>query len=404
MKIARIGKLRQRLARHTRALASAWRYSGVLAREHGLSRFRMLGEAVILALRGRMNVDTYFHYRLFDPELSADAKRSYLSDAPRENTRLWAALTPTRYRCLYENKLVFNRYFSSYGLPLATIFGVFDPKVGRSPGGRSLRTEAELSEFIRRFRSDGFVFKPAEGIQGRQIVVLTGAAPGDPDAFLSLSGERYDAAALVAVARDTAALELQNPDSNASSFLLEERIRPHPDLAELVGPTLCCVRVVTVVSLDGSPKIVGSAYKLQPKPVGVDQLMYGALGCWVDPDTGALGPGRNRDGYEYISVIPGTDRAFVGYRLPCWEQVKEVALQAAAAFPWARGIGWDIGISDRGPVIIEGNARWSPSLVQLPAPRGLMDGELKAVYDALRHSPLRSKPWRSHPASSAAAS
>jgi hypothetical protein len=78
-------------------------------------------------------------------------------------------------------------------------------------------------------------------------VVLTGATADDPDAFLSLSGERYDAAALVDVARDTAALELQNPRSNVSSFLLEERIRPHPDLAELVGPTLCS---------DGSPSLL----------------------------------------------------------------------------------------------------------------------------------------------------
>ena len=384
MGTARIRKWRQRLARHAKGLASAWRYSGALEREHGFSRLRMLGEAALLALKGRMNVDTYFHYRLFDPQLSADAKRRYLSEAPGENARLWAALTPVRYRGLYENKLVFNQYFSSLGLPLAMMFGVFDPEVGRSMDGQNLRTEADLREFIRRLRTNGFVFKPAEGIQGHQIVVLTGAAADDPDAFLSLSGERYDAAALVAVARNTAALELQNPQSNVSSFLLEERIRPHPELAELIGPTLCCVRIVTVVALDGSPKIVASVYKLQPKPVGVDHLIYGALGCWVDPDTGALGPGRSRSGYESTSVVPGTDRSFVGYRLPCWNQVKAVVLQAAAAFPWARGIGWDIGISDRGPVIIEGNARWSPSLIQLPAPRGLMDGELKAVYDALR--------------------
>jgi hypothetical protein len=136
--------------------------------------------------------------------------------------------------------------------------------------------------------------------------------------------------------------------------------------------------------LDGSPRIVASVFKVQPKPLGVDQLVYGALGCWVDPDTGALGPGRARTSNVDISVIPDTDRSFVGYRLPCWAQVKDVALRAAAAFPWARAIGWDIAISDRGPVLLEGNQRWSPSLVQLPAPRGLMDGELKAVYDALR--------------------
>jgi Sugar-transfer associated ATP-grasp len=379
----RLRKWRQRLGRHVKGLLTAWRDAGAISRDQGLSRFGMLTEATALALQGRMAVDTYFRYRLFDPKLTPDAKRRYLSESPRANAKLWSLLTPTRYRCLYDNKLIFNRYFASCGLPLAKIFGVFDPLVGRSVEGDSLRNEAELSRFIRRLGNEGFVFKAAEGMRGHLILVLTGAAPDDPDTFLSLSGERYDAAALVAATRDTDALELQNPGANLSAFLLEERIRPHPDLAQFIGPTLCSVRVVTVVALDGIPRIVGSVFKLQPNPVGVDHLMYGALGCWVDPETGALSPGRTRTDNVYTSVIPGTDRSFVGYRLPDWAEVKQVALQAAAAFPWARAIGWDIAMSDRGPVLIEGNERWSPSLIQLPAPHGLMDGELKAVFDTL---------------------
>jgi len=316
--------------------------------------------------------------------LSADAKRRYLSEAPRANSQLWSILTPNRYRCLFDNKLIFNRYFASSGLPLARVFGVFDPLVGRTADGQSLRNEVELGSLMRHLRNDGFAFKPAEGLRGHMMLILTGAAPDDPDTFVTLSGERYNATSLVAATRNTGALEAQNPGANLSAFLIEERIRPHPDLAQFIGPTLCSVRVVTIVTLDGSPRIVGSVFKLQPKPVGVDHLMYGALGCWVDPDTGALGPGRTRTNYVDISVIPDTDRSFVGYRLPGWAQVKDVALQAAAAFPWARAIGWDIAMSDRGPVLLEGNQRWSPSLLQLPAPHGLMDGELKEVYDALR--------------------
>ncbi len=381
---ARVRKWKQRFARHAKGVANAWRDSGTLAREHRLSRVKMLSEAASLAVQGRMGVDTYFHYRFFDPELSAEAKRQYLSEAPRANGQLWSVLTPSRYSCLFDNKLIFNRYFASFDLPLARIFGVFDPQVGRSMEGESLRTEAELGSFIRGLRQEGFAFKPAEGMRGHLVLILTGAAPDDPDTFLTLAGERYDAAALAAAARNTAALETQAPGANLSPFLIEERIRPHPAMAEFIGPTLCTVRVVTIVALDGSPRIVASVLKLQPKPLGVDHLTYGALGCWVDPDIGALGPGRTRTNYVYTSVIPGTDRSFVGYRLPCWDQVKEVALQAAAAFPWARSIGWDIGISDRGPVLIEGNQKWSPSLVQLPAPYGLMRGDLKALYDALR--------------------
>ena len=83
------------------------------------------------------------------------------------------------------------------------------------------------------------------------------------------------------------------------------------------------------------------------------------------------------------SVIPGTDKTFVGFELPHWPRIKEVALRAASVLPWARAIGWDIAIPDRGPVLIQGNAEWSTSLLQIPAPRGRMTGEFKPQCDIL---------------------
>ncbi len=338
----RLRKWKHRLSRHLRGLGSAWRYSAIVAGEEGLSRFRLLGEAVLLAARGRMAPDTYFYYRLFDRSSQPEQKRRYLPESPRANARLWSRLTPSRFRCLYDNKVVFHHYFTSLGLPLAGLFGVFDPAVGRTAEGESLRTEADLASLLRRLSHNGFVFKPAEGLKGTRCWSSTGPAPDDPDTFLTLSGERYDAARMISIANDSAALEIHNPWASLSTFLIEERIRPHRELAEFIGPTLCTVRVLTIVGLDGQPRIVASVFKLQPKPVGVDHLLYGALGCWVDPETGALGPGRTRSSLGSTTVIPGTDRSFVGYRLPGWEQVKGLALAAAAGFPWARAIGWDI--------------------------------------------------------------
>jgi hypothetical protein len=34
-------------------------------------------------------------------------------------------------------------------------------------------------------------------------------------------------------------------------------------------------------------------------------------------------------------------------------------------------------------VLVEGNERWAISLVQMPAPHGLMTGEFKELYEAL---------------------
>ncbi|MGI9040580.1 MAG: sugar-transfer associated ATP-grasp domain-containing protein [Gemmatimonadales bacterium] len=227
----------------------------------------------------------------------------------------------------------------------------------------------------------GFVFKPMEGIRGDRVLVFSGAAPDDPDAWVTLAGERYDAERLVAATADGAELVAHNPGADTRRFLIEERVRPHPTLEELLGPTLCSVRVQTIVSRAGAPEILAAVFKLQTGTSGVDHVLHGAVGCWVEPETGVLGRGRSRTDDRDVSTIPGTDRSFIGLQLPDWDAVRDVALRAAAAFPWARSIGWDIGVSERGPLLIEGNERWSPSLIQMPAPRGLMTGEMKALCD-----------------------
>jgi hypothetical protein len=226
------------------------------------------------------------------------------------------------------------------------------------------------------------VFKPVWGIGGSQVVVFTGPAPDNSETAITLAGDRLDAERLVEVSRTPPKVE-SSAAVRSQTYLLEQRIVPHPRLVELAGPTLSCVRVVTLIGLDGVPTILGAVYKIQPEPLGIDHLSHGAIGSWVDLERGTLGAGRSRHHFGYAAVIPGTDRGFIGFQLPHWAEVKKIAVQAATVMPWARAIGWDIGISERGPILIEGNAEWSTALLQIPAPRGLMTGELKRLYDTL---------------------
>jgi hypothetical protein len=352
------------------------------AAESGTGMSPILWDLLVLNATRRIGVKAYFHYRLFDPRLTRKEKSEYLPDTHRFKARFRTLLNPHAYRLPFANKLVFNRIFGGAGLPVAPLLGLYDPELGQDSEGRSLRTAADLRDWLGRRGQNGFVFKPVAGTDGYQVLVFTGPAPDDPGSFLTMGGERYDADRLAAFAAQTARLEkvaLGDP----RPYLLEERIFPHHLLADLIGPTLCCVRVVTLIGRSGEPSILGAVYKIQPEPLGVDHLDYGALGSWVDLETGALGPGRSRQNFEYASVVPGTSRKFVGFQLPHWEEIKRLALRAATIVPWARAIGWDIGISEKGPVLIEGNWHWSTNLLQIAAPHGLMTGELKALTDAL---------------------
>ncbi len=355
-----------------------------MARTHNLRPFRVLLEQATLYRKYGLDYHAYHHYRLYEPGRSLEAKGRYLPYSGSRSNSLWTLLNPPRYWSLYDNKLIFNRFFAALGLPLARILAVYDQRSAHMADGYSSGTAEQLAGRLAKVGADGFVVKPVQGIQGHRILVFAGPANDGAGMFETLSGERYDAAGIIAYAADTAALVAQNPGADPHGFLVEERVRPHPDLAAFIGPTLCTVRFQTLIARDGSPRILAAVFKLQPGTSGVDHLLYGAVGCWVDVNTGTLGRGRTRVNDEDTTTIPGTDRSFVGYRLPVWEEARLLALEAAAAFPWARSIGWDIGISDRGPVLIEGNERWSTSLIQMPAPEGLFTGELKAVVDQLK--------------------
>ena len=368
---------------------NGWRWLGRLVQhvrqaksEPGVGVIGITRDLVHLNLTRQLGVRAYFQYRLFDPMLTTGQKLEYLPDSKWATDRLWGLLNPAPSRLPFRNKLLFNRTFREQGFPVANVRAVYSPESVDTSAIRTLRTANDLRQWLREYDGDGFVFKPLWGREGFQVLVFGSRAADDPGSFLTLSGERYDADRLVQFAGNTRELERIGADE-PNAYLLEERIRPHPALAELIGPTLCCVRVVTFIGLDGAPRILGAVYKLQPKPLGVDHLSFGAIGSWVDLESGRLAPGRSRHVLGYTFVIPGTDKTFVGFQLPHWADVKLLALRAARVSPAARAIGWDIGISDRGPILIEGNADWSTSLLQIPAPHGLMTGEFRTLCDTL---------------------
>ncbi len=389
LKLRDLRGLPRRVAREPRQAVEAWRQAREVASENDLNAYRILAEQTLLERLHSINRYSYYLYRLFEPGISWEDKKSYLADdyysedRGEENVRLWSLLAPEKYRGLYDNKLVFNRFFGSLGFPLAEVHGVYDPVFGYTIDGGRLKDAPDLDAWLRTSGVQEFVFKPLEGAEGHKVLVFVGRADGDPGKPVALDGDVYDAERLVAHAKEDAALKAGNPGADTRSYLIEERIRQHPELTALIGPTLCCVRVQTIVTLEGEPKIIAAVFKLQANPVGVDHLIHNAVGAWVDLDSGALGRGRTRGDLDYVSALPGAETSFVGFQLPYWPELKDLALRAAAAFPWVRSVGWDIAISERGPVLVEGNERWAISLVQMPAPHGLMTGEFKELYEAL---------------------
>jgi hypothetical protein len=151
-------------------------------------------------------------------------------------------------------------------------------------------------------------------------------------------------------------------------FVVQQRLAPHRDLLPLTSGALPTVRVLTVIDERGLPEIAGAVFRMS---IGtnrtVDNIHAGGLACAVSLAFGTLGSASNLGADSrlgWTSYHPTTGARIEGRRLPHWIEVKKLALLAHRAFSDRVMVGWDIGILDDGPIVIEGNSGPDMDLMQ----------------------------------------
>jgi hypothetical protein len=172
-------------------------------------------------------------------------------------------------------------------------------------------------------------------------------------------------------------------DAARRGLLVQECLRVAPSLAELSPGALPTLRLVTCLDEAGTPEVTDAALRLSlSTSAAADNFNADNLVCGVD-GAGTAGPALRRrgTGFEQCDRHPLTGAAIAGHRLEQWAAAQALALRAHRAMPASfTVIGWDIGLTDRGPVLVEGN--WNPgyNVMQLVHGRGLGATRLGALY------------------------
>jgi hypothetical protein len=198
-----------------------------------------------------------------------------------------------------------------------------------------------------------FVLKPVGGAHGRGVLLLR----FDGRAFVGSDGSRRSAAELFAYA----------DASEFRAWLFQERLYPHPALVRLSGsPYLQTARVVTWLERDGDVRIPFAWLRIIGGASAFDNFNFGASGnlvATVDVPTGrlvhVLGPVRGTS-IGPVAAHPTTGASFEDFVVPLMPEVRDLATRAAPAFAPLRTIGWDVGLTEQGAYLIEGNAMWDP--------------------------------------------
>ena len=142
---------------------------------------------------------------------------------------------------------------------------------------------------------------------------------------------------------------------NGRYFILEDLIRPHPELKKLNPDSVNTVRIVIFLDREG-PVVLESFLRIGRRGFFVDNVGSGGICVHIDSATGITdSPGFDEKESVYESN-PDHGYSFSGISLPFWKEALKTAKEAALMIPGVRYADWDLTCTEENRwIIIEGN-------------------------------------------------
>jgi hypothetical protein len=150
-------------------------------------------------------------------------------------------------------------------------------------------------------------------------------------------------------------------NSKSKPVVMQAKVTNHRDILDLGCSATSTLRIITILNEKDQPEVVSAILRMSSNVKSiVDNFHKGGIASPVNLEKGIVGCATNlgiKAGYGRIANHPITGALIEGRRLPQWEQVITLAKSAHHVFRPRVIVGWDICITNDGPVIIEGNAQ-----------------------------------------------
>jgi len=151
---------------------------------------------------------------------------------------------------------------------------------------------------------------------------------------------------------------------------LEELVIQNKEWSKLNPKSLNTIRVVTYC-LNGKAKLLFAVARIGSGKSIVDNFHQGGVGVKVNIDKGCL-EGNTIDKANNESPTTSVTNIKVdGFKIPYWKEIIKMTQEAAKVNDNVNIVGWDVGITDNGPVIIEGNRGPGMDIIQVLYKRGV---------------------------------
>lgn len=283
-----------------------------ISEESGKAKFLILCDMIWCAFRYGVG---YLEYRVFGWVYIKGSKRKTFMKM-QDNLNVYKALNNKEYLPLFEDKLKFNERFKNY--------------IGRS--FLDLR-KASFSDFKSFCSTQNVIFaKELDGFGG------IGAKK------IKLSDYNNEGKLKI----------LFDELNKEKLYVIEECVTQCDKLNELCKSSINTIRMTTVVS-NGKPYLMYSLIRMGDGTKPVDNISSGGMYAPVDENGVLFKPAFCDKTGELYEIHPYTKTKIVGFKIPDYDKCVSLVKKAALEEPNVGYVGWDVAISDKGPLLIEGN-------------------------------------------------
>ena len=151
------------------------------------------------------------------------------------------------------------------------------------------------------------------------------------------------------------------------TFILEELIQQCHEMGVFHPSSINSIRL-RVFRFDDRVEVLPSNFRIGRGDSIVDNTGRGGISAALD-ENGVVLTACDSTG-TYYETHPDTGEKIVGFQIPRWDEAVAMANKLCQVVPKVRYVGWDLALTEKGWVIIEGNDKGMFEGIQMPLQKG----------------------------------
>ena len=331
----------------------------------------------MLSLRrgsGGIEPNEYYYFGLYDRTLFDDAARAAFLGRWRVH-RMASAFNEEVFGKTGD-KVAIQRMLAAVGIAVPRTLALYNRDGTVDEGIRHVGDIDDLRRLFLEIPSAGLFGKPVSSVGSLGVISIDG---------FDVESDRLQISDGGSVSLREFVVELKRYEEDGYQF--QERLHCHFDIKPILGNRIGTLRVL--VANDGEPQIVRTSWKI---PTGTNMAdnfwRKGNLLAAVEPETGRVYRVVD-DVYPRLKEVtehPDSHVRLIDFMLPDWREMREMVIEASRTLTGLPLLGWDVALTDRGPVIVEveGNGG-HPMMTQLAQGRGLLEEPaIRSVMEKMR--------------------